>query len=175
MKTYQEQNNLAILPLVVFEQQKKLQLTDSEVVVLIKLHTLVKNDEDITSFIKNQNLDQNVIKSLEAKGLISFKRKNQTLICEINQVINPDKNQDLLNRDAIDRINFLLNRKLKMHELEKINSWLTLDYTIEQIETAITKSMINNVSEFNYIEKVLFNSDVKTKQNINIERNFDLY
>ncbi len=175
MKTYQEQNNLAIFPLVVFEQQKKLQLTDSEVVVLIKLHTLVKNDEDITSFIKNQNLDQNVIKSLEAKGLISFKRKNQTLICEINQAINSAKSQELLNRDAIDRINFLLNRKLKMHELEKINSWLILDYTIEQIETAITKSMINNVSEFNYIEKVLFNSDVKTKQNINIERNFDLY
>ncbi len=175
MKTYQEQNNLAILPLVVFEQQKKLQLTDSEVVVLIKLHTLVKNDEDITSFIKNQNIDQNVIKSLEAKGLISFKRKNQTLICVINASIDVDKKQELLNRDAIDRINFLLNRKLKMHELEKINNWLTLDYTMDQIETAITKSMINNVSEFNYIEKVLFNSDVRTKQNINIERNFDLY
>ncbi len=175
MKTYQEQNNLAILPLIVFEQQKKLQLTDSEVVVLIKLHTLVKSDQDITSFIKNQNIDQNIIKSLEAKGLITFKRKNQSLICEINQIVNPDKTQDVLNRETIDRINFLLNRKLKMHELEKINSWLTLNYTIEQIETAITKSMINNVSEFNYIEKVLFNSDVKTKQNINIERNFDLY
>ncbi len=175
MMTYQEKNNLAIFPLNVFEQQKKLQLSDSEVVVLIKLHTLVKSNEDITSFIKNENIDQDVIKSLEAKGLISFVRKNQTLVCEINQVVSQDKNQDLLNREAIDRINFLLNRKLKMHELEKINSWLILDYTMEQIETAITKSMINNVSEFNYIEKVLFNSDVRTKQNINIERNFDLY
>ncbi len=175
MKNYQKRNNLAIIPLYYLENQQKLGLSADEVLTIIKIEINEDPVNDLNQFLSNQQISIQTVKNLQTKGILTVSQSENGISFEVKEVKSDTKVSSQLNRQSIDRISFLLNRKLQMHELEKINKWLTLDYTINQIETAISKSMINDVDNINYIEKVLFNGEGKQQQNLNIERNFDLY
>ncbi len=180
MKNYQKAHNLGIVPLIYLQKQSELGLSDSELVAMLKLCTLSDESTEFSRFLTDVNITQEDLMALKNKQLIDIIKVNGKLKVEMKPVQEEveqisETSPIMLNREAVDRINFLLNRKLQMYELEKINRWLSLDYTIEQVELAISKSMINDVDNFNYIEKVLFNNEKKNQQNLNIERNFDLY
>ncbi len=180
MKNYQNTHNLGIVPLIYLQKQAELKLSDSELVAIMKICTLIDEETEFSTFLTSANITQDDLMGLKNKELIDITKVNGKLKVELKPVEKEIEEiseilPNMLNREAVDRINFLLNRKLQMYELEKINRWLSLDYTIDQIELAISKSMINDVDNFNYIEKVLFNNEKKNQQNLNIERNFDLY
>ncbi len=132
------------------------------------------------------NIKRENVKELSSLSLIEVKEEAGELVVSIsplfnvlysdNTQINSPK-QAFATNDLLDRISFLINRKITSIEIEKVNMWLAKDFTTSEIETAVHKSAINNVDNFAYIETVLFNSktnNIASKTN-NVKRNIDLY
>ncbi len=184
MQIYSEQLNAAIIPRDILINQEKIGLTNDELVGLIKLLTIKDEEDNLLNYLNKHNINREIISSLEKKQIIELRNQNGKIEVKYiylnspyeKQVEQQETNQVLINREMIDRLNFLLNRQLKSHELEKIKSWLNLEYSMQEIEEAINKSILNGADNFNYIEKVLFNNyGSKQQKNIKIERNFELY
>lgn len=114
------------------------------------------------------------INSLMLKGYIEVDFKNNTLKPLKNSVNLEEK----LTIENIDELRIMLNREIKNYELEKLKEWVK-EYSFEKIKEATYKSMIKNIDNFNYIEKVLYNNDTKGNQehsNLkNNSRKFDFF
>lgn len=184
MQTYTEQLNVAVIPKDILINQEKYDLSDEELLGLIKILSIKDENDNLLAFLNLHNIKRETITNLEKKGIIQLKNKMgkieivyQTPVEKSNLIPNETKtNKVMISKEMIERINFLLNRKLKSHELEKIKSWLNLEYSFQEIEEAINKSILNDADNFNYIEKVLFNNyGSKQQTRIKIERNFELY
>lgn len=178
MQTYQAKMGIAVFPTEILENQVKFNLSDEETLTLIKLVSIDRSDLMLNVFLNKYAIKREVLNALSKKGLIKLVEIANGL--EIDYIgFNNNQASDSkvsINREMIDRLTFLLNRKLQVYELEKIKSWLKLDYKLSEIEEAISKAAIGGVDNFNYIEKVLFNNqDTKKQSKIKIERNFDLY
>ncbi len=178
MQTYQSKLGIAIFPIEIIEKQSQLKLSDEEVLALIKIVSIERNGLILSTFLKKYEISREVLNTLSKKNLIKLVEVSNNLEIEYlgfnqEQVNNFEVE---INREMIDRLTFLLNRKLQVYELDKIKSWLKLEYKLSEIEEAISKAAIGGVDNFNYIEKVLFNNQDTHKQSkIKIERNFDLY
>ncbi len=178
MQTYQAKMGIAVFPTEILENQVKFNLSDEETLTLIKLVSIDRSDLMLNVFLNKYAIKREVLNGLSKKGLVKLVEIANGL--EIDYIgFNNNQASDSkvsINREMIDRLTFLLNRKLQVYELEKIKSWLKLDYKLSEIEEAISKAAIGGVDNFNYIEKVLFNNqDTKKQSKIKIERNFDLY
>ncbi len=179
MMNYGKDKELAIIPTVYIKKQKELNLSDAELLALIKLMAIDEESGNLLNFLNEYSISREVLSGLDQKGIISLVKsqgKLQVVLNEMQVKAESEIAQVLVSSEMIDRINFLLNRQLRENELEKIKTWIELEYSMNEIESAITKSILNNVDNFNYIEKVLFNNQGSTKpKSINIERNFELY
>ncbi len=178
MQTYQEKMGIILFPIEILDKQLEYNLSDTEVLTLIKIVSIDQSKQELAEFLKKYEIDRHVLNDLSKKGLIRLIGVSNQIEIEYLGFNKPKVNnfQSEINREMIDRLTFLLNRKLQVYELEKVKGWLKLEYKINEIEEAISKAAIGGVDNFNYIEKVLFNNQNTKKQSkIKIERNFDLY
>ncbi len=182
MKTYSEQLNVAVIPKNLLVHQEAYGLSNDEIVALLKILVIKDENNNIINFLNEQHISREVLTNLERKEIIKLRNISGRVeieycgLSETEKVQVKEESNTLVSKEMIDRINFLLNRSLKSHELEKIKSWLNLEYSFSEIEEAINKSILNDADNFNYIEKVLFNNYGSRQQNrIKIERNFELY
>lgn len=183
------------VPKQLLKQQANLKISDAEMLVLIKLLSGSNAELNFVELSKEWSISRDVLMSLSNNGLINVSEKMGQIIVDINPLftrLNQGSSQEsnasmtntqtsqveteILTSDKLDRISFLLNRRINNMELEKLKEWLNLGYTIAQIEVAIQKSTINQVDNFNYIEKVLLNSTERKEAKVSkIQRNIDLY
>lgn len=183
------------VPKQLLKQQANLKISDAEMLVLIKLISGNNAELNFVELSKEWSISRDVLMSLSNKGLINVSEKMGQIVVDINPLftrLNQGSTQEsnlgmtntqtsqveteVLTSDKLDRISFLLNRRINNMELEKLKEWLNLGYTIPQIEVAIQKSTINQVDNFNYIEKVLLNSTERKEAKVSkIQRNIDLY
>ncbi len=182
MKIYSEQLDVAVIPKELLVNQAALGLSNDEVVALLKILVIKDENNNLINFLNEQSISREVLTSLETKGIIKLRNISGRVdleycgLSQTKQVKVEGESNILVSKEMIDRVNFLLNRSLKSHELEKIKSWLSLEYSFNEIEEAINKSVLNDADNFNYIEKVLFNNYGSRQQSrIKIERNFELY
>ncbi len=175
------------LPDLLLANYKKLNLTDLELIVLIYLLNMdnpTYNPKEIGKYLDIKMNDVlNIINNLTEKGIISVD------VVKINNVRSEVINLDLLyeklafiimKKDKSKTDNGLysvfekeLGRGLTSMEYEIINGWTDLDYSTELIICALKEAVYNGVSNFRYIDRILYEwqkKGIKTKEDVEKNR-----
>ena len=165
---------------------KKLNITDSELIVLIYLINQSNNTYNPKQIGNDLKLDLNnvleLINSLCEKGIIKIE------MTKINNIRN-----EIINLDSLyEKIAFALTeveekndsnlygvfetefgRTLSPMEFEIINGWLDNGYTEELIKLALKEATYNGVSNLRYIDKIIYEwgkKGIKTKEDVEKNR-----
>lgn len=174
----------------------ELNLSNDEIICILRIKTIGENDVDLINFLEKFPMEKINVESLIAKKLIKLNEINSQIKINLlplyeslvghNQTPETNnsaisENQSALTISDIDRIKFILNRNIKVHELEKLKFWIKAGYEIAEIENAIHKSLLKNIDSFNYIEAVLYNEPINKEieqtndsQSVVINRNWEL-
>lgn len=172
------------IPRVLLTSYKKLNISDSELIILIDLinsDSSIYNPKQISidlSLSLNEVLE--LINDLIEKGIISLD------IVKINNIHSEVINLNLLyeklslilmgnlpkeesNSNLFDIFESELGRGLTPMEFEIINGWLDIDYTQELILSALKEATYNGISNFRYIDRILYEwhkKGIKTKEDV---------
>ena len=165
---------------------KKLNITDSEFIILIYLTNQVNNTYNPKQTSNDLNIDLNnvleLINSLCEKNIIKIDMK------KINNIRTEIINLDLL----YEKLAFSLSnveekkdsnlygvfetefgRTLSPMEFEIINGWLDSGYSEELIKLALKEATYNWVSNLRYIDKIIYEwsrKGIKTKEDVENNR-----
>jgi len=174
------------LPRELLLNYKKLNITDSEFIMLIYLinqYSEFYNPKQISNDLKMSINDVlECINSLCEKNIIKIELK------KINNIRSEIVNLDLL----YEKIAFVLNeveekndsnlysvfetefgRTLSPMEFEIINSWVDGGYSEELIKLALKEATYNGVSNLRYIDKIIYEwskKGIKTKEDVENDR-----
>ena len=165
---------------------KKLNITDSELIILIYLinqSSNIYNPKQIGNDLKLElNNVLELINSLCEKNIIKIEMK------KINNI-----RSEIINLDALyEKIAFALTeveekndsnlygvfetefgRTLSPMEFEIINGWIDTGYTEELIKLALKEATYNGVSNLRYIDKIIYEwgkKGIKTKEDVENNR-----
>jgi DNA replication protein len=174
------------IPTILLKEQKNLNLTNEEMLFLIKLLSYNTSNVSYVGFATDFEINREMVGNLKAKDFIKIKENKEGIYIDTTPIYEHLYNENIqqvpvvptdgLSADVLDRISFLLNRQVKSFELDKIREWINTGHKIEDIEIAIQKSVINNVDNFNYIDTVLQNGQTKNHENdVKVERNIEFY
>ncbi len=172
------------IPYVLFSNYKKLNITDTELIILIYLlnmDNLTYNPKEISNVLNIKMNDVlEIINNLVEKGIISLN------VVKVNKISSEVINLDLLyeklafvvikkdkeevkSNNLYDAFEQELGRGLTPIEFEIINGWLDIDYTEELIICALKEAIYNGISNFRYIDRILFEwskKGIKTKEDV---------
>lgn len=172
------------IPYVLFSNYKKLNITDTELIILIyllNLDNLTFNPKEISNVLSIKMNDVlEIISNLVEKGIISLD------IVKVNKISSEVINLDLLyeklaflvikkdkeeekSSNLFDIFEQELGRGLTPIEFEIINGWLDIDYSEELVICALKEAIYNGVSNFRYIDRILFEwnkKGIKTKEDV---------
>ncbi len=171
-------------PRLLLLNYKKINLTDQELIVIIYLI----NNTNPTYNPKqiSQDLDLKISEVLEIINNLTEKALISLNIVKINNIRSEVINLDLLyeklsfsivneNKDTKKNSNLFeifekeLGRGLTPMEFEIINGWLDIDYSEEIIICALKEAIYNGISNFRYIDRILFEwhkKKIKTKEDV---------
>lgn len=183
MNKYFQYQSVSI-PAVLIKKQKALMINDEELLILIKLFSYNTQYITYNEVIRDFQISRQQLAKLNEKKIISFKEVAENICVDLETVHELLSSQEYnsisttsgLSAVVLDRISFLLNRSVKPYELEAVKKWISAGHTLDNIETAIQKSIVNGVDNFNYVEKVL--NDIENLDKIeqsSIERNVEFY
>ena len=177
-----------MVPRVLFNYYKKLNITEEELIVLISILNLGdKIVYDPNFFTKEIDMDKykamQLITDLAEKGIIELKVENNTsgkkedyiyLDPLYNKMLNLLIDLELGTNKVIDSNIFAafeqeLGRTISAMEVEIIKEWLHDGISVELIKEALKEAILNNVRNLKYIERILFSwrqKGFKTKEDI---------
>lgn len=165
---------------------KKLNITDSEFIVIIYLINQISNIYNPKQISNDLKIDLNtvleIINSLCEKNIIKIEMKT------VNNIRGEVVNLDLL----YEKVAFSLNqvedkeesniysvfetefgRTLSPMEFEIINGWIDAKYSEELIKLALKEATYNGVSNLRYIDKIIYEwgkKGIKTKADVEKNR-----
>lgn len=173
-----------MVPMALFQNYKKLKLTDKELIVLIYL--LGSSEFDPEKISKDLNIKLpdtlKLIDSLTSKDILKISVKSGK-VCEeyidldemykklVIAMINDKK--ETPKTTIYDKFEKEFGRTLSPMEYEIIGAWLDGNYTEELIELALKEAVYNGVSNLRYIDKILSEwrkKGIKTENDIKNER-----
>ena len=177
-----------MVPRILFNYYKKLNITEEELIVLICILNLGdKIVYDPNFFTKEIDMDKykamQLITDLAEKGIIELKVENNTsgkkedyiyLEPLYNKMLNLLIDLELGTNKVIDSNIFAafeqeLGRTISAMEVEIIKEWLHDGISVELIKEALKEAILNNVRNLKYIERILFSwrqKGFKTKEDI---------
>ena len=167
------QDKPIVVPKILFNNYKRLNITEEELIVImliISLGNKIEYNPDI--FVQELNMEKyrimEIINSLMEKNLLSLDmEKNGRKINEyitlsllynklLNLVIDVKDDNNVKIDDSIFTIfENELGRTLSPMEYEQIKEWKTTYKNEELISLALKEAVINGVSSFRYIDKIL--------------------
>ena len=171
MRSYQ-------IPSFVFNNYKKLKLTEKELIVLIYMYNMqvylnpkaISNDlgmkiENVLDIVESLE-DKNIIK-IDAidKDNIRCEKINYDLLYEKCAFLLDDKKED---NDIYTKYEKELGRPLSPMESEIISKWLE-EYDEELIILALKEAIYNGTTNFRYIDRIIFEwhkKGIKTEKDI---------
>lgn len=169
------------IPKLLILNYKKLNITDSEFIILIYL---INNDEFNPAKIANdlslQVVDVlNLIDSLSKKDILKIKNRNVNKIREeyicLDELYNKlalkfmEKENDDKPSTVYDTFEKEFGRTLSPMEYEIIGAWIEDGFTEEIINLALKEATYNGVSNLRYIDKILYEwqkKGLKTKKDV---------
>lgn len=175
------------IPQILFFNYRKLGLTELEFIVIIYLWNDTDNSYNPKKISNDLDLELKsvleIINNLSEKGLLKLN------IMKINNIRNEVINLELLyeklafilmKRDTkkgdsnlFETYEKELGRGLTPTEYEIINGWLDSDYSEELILLALKEAVYNGVTNFRYIDRIIFEwhkKGIKTKEDIENNR-----
>lgn len=165
-----------IIPKVLFQNYKKLNITEEELILLICI--LNKADKiiyDPTLFTEEIGLDKykamQLLNDLAEKGMIEIKvendktgKKEEYIYTDLlykklfNLLIDLQLgNNNIINSDIFTIFEQELGRTISPMEVQIIKDWLHDGITEELIREALKEAIINNVRNLKYVDRILFN------------------
>lgn len=177
-------NKNYLIPKPLIFNYKKMNINDSEFIVLIYLinqDNLVYNPKQISCDLDIEvNNVLEIINALSEKNILKIELKKSNNIR--SEVINLDLLFEKLafslteksdKNDSEDNIYNLFEnefgRTLSPMEYEIINSWINNDYSEEIIKLALMEATYNGVSNLRYIDKIIYEwgkKGIKTKEDV---------
>lgn len=167
------QDNPIVIPRILFNNYRKLNITEEELVIImlvISLGNKIEYNPDI--FVKELNMDKvkvmTLISNLMGKNIISLEmvkngRKTEeyiSLSLMYDKLLNIVK--DTSDSDDVEIDNSIFNifenelgKLLSPMQIEKIKEWVTTYKNEELIVAALREAVMNGVSHFNYIDAIL--------------------
>lgn len=177
------------IPKVLFANYKKMNISDSELILLIYLlnsKESIYNPKEIGEVLSiNINQVLETVNSLSEKGILKIDMVKQNNIH--SEVINLDLLYEklafiLMNvkqeeaSTIFDTFEVELGRTLSPIEYEIINGWKENKISEEIILLALKEAVYNGVSNFRYIDKIIYEwnkKGIKTKEDVeNNRKNF---
>ena len=176
------------IPRILFRNYKKLGLTEEELLILI---CLINNGEKTVYnpniFTEELDMDKytamQLLNDLTEKNIINIKLENNRygkkeeyiyidlLYKKIYNLIFGEETitEPTLDNDIYLKFEMELGRTISPTEIELINDWLRDGVTNEIIEEALKEAVFNNVRNFKYIDRIIYNwrsKGLKTKNDI---------
>ena len=159
------------IPRVLINNYKKLGITEEELVIIIVLLSYEENTDYDPERLSNEvNSDKHdimrIINSLCDKNILSVEieknnRKTREYISLdllyeklFNMVIGTKEEKEIDN-SIFSVFENELGRPLSPMEYEMIKEWINSDNSTEMISLALREAVMNGVSNFNYIDKIL--------------------
>lgn len=177
-----------IIPKLLLKNYKKLGITEEELLVLI---CLINNGEksvyDPNIFTEELDMDKyeamQLLNDLTEKNIINIKlennkygKKEEYIYIDLlyKKIYNLILDTNIEEEPTIDNDIYLkfeteLARTISPTEIELINDWLRDGVTKEIIEEALKEAVFNNVRNFKYIDRIIYNwksKGLKTKNDI---------
>ncbi len=159
----------------------ELELSDELLADLIRL---LSYNQEYIKISQITTISRDNLSTLSSRGIVEITDQDGHFVVDLNPLYGKlygqstsATNTTYATTDVLDRIEFLLSRKLKPIEIDRINKWLTQGYEVSEVEQAVYKSSLNSADNFNYIETVLFNATTpqKEEKKTHVKRNVDLY
>ena len=166
---------------------KKINITDSELIILIYLINQVSNIYNPKQISNDLNIDLNTI--LELINSLSEKKLLKIDIKKINNIRSEVIDLDMLyeklafsldeldNEKNSDNIYSLFEnefgRTLSPMEYQIINGWIDGGYSEDIIKLALKEATYNNVSSLRYIDTIIYEwnkKGIKTKEDVENDR-----
>lgn len=180
-----------IIPRMIFNNYKRLNITEEELVILIFIIDLgnkISYNPDI--FVTELNIEKfkvmELLNSLSEKKLITItveKNKNnktEEYICLdllYNKILNlfkEVKDDKIDNTDIFSIFENEFGRTISPMEYEIIKGWINDKFSYEIIIEALKEATYNNVNSLSYIDKILYEwnrKGLKTKEDIIKDKN----
>ena len=157
MKKYQTVN----IPLIFLENYDLLNLSDHHFILMLKLMYLNEELININLLIEKNILSRNDIGELISNNIISIKSIDEEMYIDMLDFYNKisslfKEENNILDSLFLDKIQYIINRKLQTFEIQQLNMWLNDGFIKSDIENAIQISLAKNIDNFNYIEKILY-------------------
>lgn len=177
-----------IIPKVLFQNYKKLNITEEELIILICI--INQGDKILYNpayFTDEIGLDKykvmQIVNDLTEKGIIEIKvennksgKKEEYIYLDFlyNKIFNLLIDLQLgtnktINSDIFTTFETELGRTISPMEVQIIKDWLHDGITEELIKEALKEAIINNVRNLKYVDRILFNwrsKGFKTKADI---------
>ena len=177
-----------IIPKVLFQNYKKLNITEEELIILICI--INQGDKMLYNpayFTDEIGLDKykamQLLNDLAEKGIIEIKvennksgKKEEYIYLDFlyNKIFNLLIDLQLgsnktINSDIFTTFETELGRTISPMEVQIIKDWLHDGITEELIKEALKEAIINNVRNLKYVDRILFNwrsKGFKTKEDI---------
>ncbi len=172
-------------PRLLLLNYKKLNITEIELIILIYLincDSLIYNPKQISQELDIKINDVlELINNLTEKGIINIDlvKKNNITSEIINldllyeklafNIIETDSTKEKKDSNLFEVFENELGRGLTPMEFEIINGWLDIEYTEEIIICALKEATYNGISNFRYIDRILYEwhkKGIKTKEDV---------
>lgn len=180
-----------IIPRMIFNNYKRLNITEEELIILIFIIDLgnkISYNPDI--FVSELNIEKfkvmELLNSLEEKKIITITvEKNENNKSEefislellYNKILNlfkEEKDSNINNNDIFSIFESEFGRTITPMEYEIIKGWFADKFSYEIIIEALKEATYNNVTNLNYIDKILYEwnrKGLKTREDVIRDKN----
>lgn len=145
-------------------------ITNEEFICLCQLMTIDCIHIDLIEFLRKTQNNKPLISSLVSKHLITLGEKSGKMTIDLTSLYkkldNPGEtlNEVGLTNNQIDKLVHIFGRQLNPNEINKINSWLKAGASFSKIEDAIYSALGREITNLNYIEKIIVNNNSTSEQ-----------
>ena len=179
------------VPKIILSIYPKLNMTEEEVVVVLKLFEMLKNNQlsiSVSELSKKMSMDQNalsnILASLYNKDLLSlninYTKDGKTkemfnldnLISKLNELFTEDikassiKENESLAKQLIGLVEDAFKKSLSSFELEMILEWAKEGETVDRVRRALALATSENKLNIKYVDGCLARLDDKETYNL---------
>lgn len=179
--------NTINVPSILITNHLELDLSDEELLVILKLMAINQLEVDLELFLKSSGINlKDLVLSLVKKKFLTLDSndgKPKVLLNPIYEKLlhddldfmetikqeTPEKELSIksneLTKNFLLQIKDLIERDLTSIEIDDLQTWIKDGYNQEEIYQAIIQAVSRNVDNFKYIEKILNNKQPLCQDN----------
>ncbi len=155
-----DQYKVVCIPHILIHNYEKMGIDNNTFITIIKILSLNEDYVSIAEMIEKKIVTRDEISNLLQKNIFKQEQIGTDLVFDINslyeKIYSADNIQENLTIPNLgEEIRKIFNRNLKNEEIQLMEKWLLKQYSKKDILTACQTAKINNIDNFEYIDKIL--------------------